>query len=709
MAIDLATLATATPSRNAQLERFEGMRAAAASISVVGPTNGFGELYGVPSGVARPFREPGIDVSDIVPPEAPPTVPRFDGNHERIMVDTGATVDAAGVRRSVLVVSTGAAITGIVGALDYAFDNYRVALDAGAGTITAQGRTAGAVPAAGGGEFTVAALNVQNFFAPGPNATPAQIAAFDDRLTKATSGIVDVLRTPDILGLIEMGDINALRQLRDRVNVAAGTSYEAYLLEADPTNTPNDQDLGYLVNLSRVAVLQEPYQVYQGLTFEIGGAVDTLFDRPPLVLEARVNGVDVTVILNHLKSLIEVNSFEPNPGSTGGVTLGQRNRLKRRLGAEHVADLVQSLQHKNLVVLGDMNAFEFNDGFVDVVGTLRGSPAPADQVTAPSADVWTHELVNLADTLPPGDRYSYVFDGNAQVLDHVLVNQGMLSRLTRFGYARINADQPVALGSDPARPERLSDHDAPVAFFAPLADLGVAIATSASVPAGGQASAVLTVNNAGPDLAQDVVATATLPAGTTGTSLTGPDGWSCETAANTVTCRAATLGAGASAAIQIVTTVPCGTAQGTSLAFAATVLSSTTDLSAGNNSSSFSALVSNPPPVISAASVDNPVLWLQLHQLVTVRVTYVASDTCGIVTSRLSVTSNEPVTGPGQGLSGLTAPDWQVLDASRVRLRAERSLGGNGRVYTITITATDSAGGSSTRTVTVQVPRLFGS
>jgi hypothetical protein len=101
-------------------------------------------------------------------------------------------------------------------------------------------------------------------------------------------------------------------------------------------------------------------------------------------------------------------------------------------------------------------------------------------------------------------------------------------------------------------------------------------------------------------------------------------------------------------------------------------------------------------------------LWLQLHQLVTVRVTYVASDTCSVVTSRLSVTSNEPVTGPGHGLSGLTAPDWQVLDANRVRLRAERSLGGNGRVYTITITATDSAGGSSTRTVTVQVPRLFG-
>jgi hypothetical protein len=73
----------------------------------------------------------------------------------------------------------------------------------------------------------------------------------------------------------------------------------------------------------------------------------------------------------------------------------------------------------------------------------------------------------------------------------------------------------------------------------------------------------------------------------------------------------------------------------------------------------------------------------------------------------LSVTSDEPVTAPlfVQGLAGLTSPDWQVVDNHLVRVRAERSVRGDGRVYTITITATDAAGGQSTEQVTVTVPR----
>jgi len=60
-----------------------------------------------------------------------------------------------------------------------------------------------------------------------------------------------------------------------------------------------------------------------------------------------------------------------------------------------------------------------------------------------------------------------------------------------------------------------------------------------------------------------------------------------------------------------------------------------------------------------------------------------------------------------QGLAGdgNTSADWTVVDAHHVQLRAERSGGGDGRVYSITITATDSAGSSSATTVMVTVPR----
>ena len=77
--------------------------------------------------------------------------------------------------------------------------------------------------------------------------------------------------------------------------------------------------------------------------------------------------------------------------------------------------------------------FQVNDGYGDIVGTVKGEPVAAEEVVESSADRWEYELVNLLDLLPDGaeERYSYVFGGSAQVLDHVLVNVPLLSRPAR--------------------------------------------------------------------------------------------------------------------------------------------------------------------------------------------------------------------------------------------------------------------------------------
>jgi hypothetical protein len=87
--------------------------------------------------------------------------------------------------------------------------------------------------------------------------------------------------------------------------------------------------------------------------------------------------------------------------------------------------------------------------------------------------------------------------------------------------------------------------------------------------------------------------------------------------------------------------------------------------------------------------------------MVDVTVSYEASDNCGAVTSRLAVTSNEPVDGAGDGR---TSPDWEIVDATHVRLRAERSAFGHGRVYQIAVIAADGAGNESTQATAVAVP-----
>lgn len=101
-----------------------------------------------------------------------------------------------------------------------------------------------------------------------------------------------------------------------------------------------------------------------------------------------------------------------------------------------------------------------------------------------------------------------------------------------------------------------------------------------------------------------------------------------------------------------------------------------------------------PRPVISDASASPSSLWPPNHKMVDVTIDYSDSSNCP-ATCTLSVTSNEPTGG---------TPDWVVLDAHHVQLRAERFGEGQGRIYTITITCTNSSGQSSSETVAVVVP-----
>lgn len=125
---------------------------------------------------------------------------------------------------------------------------------------------------------------------------------------------------------------------------------------------------------------------------------------------------------------------------------------------------------------------------------------------------------------------------------------------------------------------------------------------------------------------------------------------------------------------------------------------------AGNTATAVSSVtvVDATAPVINSASATPEKLWSPNHKMVSAAVSVSFADACdaGASCRIVSVSSNEPVNGKGDGN---TDADWQITGDLTVDLRAERSGKGSGRVYTVTVECTDSSGNASTSDVTVSV------
>jgi uncharacterized repeat protein (TIGR03803 family) len=121
---------------------------------------------------------------------------------------------------------------------------------------------------------------------------------------------------------------------------------------------------------------------------------------------------------------------------------------------------------------------------------------------------------------------------------------------------------------------------------------------------------------------------------------------------------------------------------------------------ASNSCTATVTVVDTTGPTISDVVVTPNVLWPPNGKMVGVTVNYAAADDCGGVTNVLVVSSNEAANGP--------APDWVIEDEHHVQLRAERSGGGSGRVYRITVISTDNTGNLSTKSTVVTVPKSQG-
>ena len=487
-----------------QLERLEGMLVRASSLTAVVPTQGnvnettntgsnTGVFFTVLTGAARPVREAGIEALDPVPACAAGTgctIPVFDQNPERLRVDSDAIL---GVPPAA--VTSGAVMTDVVAVVDYGFRAWTLLPT----TPLVPGGLVAATPARprGAGEFTVASFNLQRLFDtvndPATGDAVPTPAAYQARLAKLSEAVRTYLHSPDVVGVQEAENLTVLVDLAARIEAdatAAGQpapGYTAFLVEG---NDVGGIDVGFLV-ASRVAVT-DVQQIGAADTFvnPVTGQAELLNDRPSLVLRATVAAApgtlaaDVIVVVHHLRSLNGLTD----------PTDGVRVRAKRQAQGEYVArllaGLVQSHPGTPIVSVGDYNAFEVNDGYVDLLGIARGAPAPPTDVVVFSGDLLTPDFALAAGVAgtPADQTYSYVFDGNAQSLDHVLVSPDAAASLAAFDHARLNADFPEIYRGDPTRVERTSDHDPAMAYFRFPRDIAppvVTVPASRSVDAQG--------------------------------------------------------------------------------------------------------------------------------------------------------------------------------------------------------------------------------
>ncbi len=561
------------------LYRYLGMRVALPTMRVGGPGLGSidqanatatasGVFFVYPDIHPRPFRELGHDAVDalinVVP--FPPTVtpPLFDGNAEVLRVESVAQPSA-----TLLDPEVGTTISGLRGVLHYGFKRFTLAPDPGLSLIVDSSGAAQpqGVPPRAYEQFTIAAFNVLNL----EDAPPLTPAGLDRRLDTLSRAICQRLGTPDVLGLIEVGSLSVVEKLRDAINnnqfghcpnnpqysahftpptfVGMGTGYLIARYDVDPGAGVQPRVSGTPTPIGETVPFASPVTP---------PTVAALFDRPPFLLEATIhqdNGASfpVTIVLNHLRSLSGIaDPTPPSPtsqtGQEGWPTNGHRVREKRVQAAAWLSGWIQNRQVSfpgvPIVVMGDLNAFEFSDGYVDVVGIISGNPAPASQVLLPASEIASAPpvvpvvppLSNLVAALPANQRYSFNFAGNAQTLDHILVSAATFSAVDTLGvaFARINSDFAVSNFASPPAGRRTADHDPIVAYLGPPGFRSADLATSASaasspVPPSAGAQFTVGLSNPGPNPAESVQLTLTLSGLCTGctANVTPPSGWSC--------------------------------------------------------------------------------------------------------------------------------------------------------------------------------------
>ncbi len=302
-------------------------------------------------------------------------------------------------------------------------------------TITRGSNPRTSAPADPGGNVKVAGFNLYNYFttldmAPyrstypydGSANTPRGAdteAEFARQKAKTVMAIINL--GADVTGVIELEN-NGATSIDDLVNgpnglnAVAGAGIYNYVIDTLPQPNGDPDGPDYI----KAGIIYKP-----DVVTPLGDSVwsdAAIFDRPPLAQTFTVNGNDAifSVVVNHFKS-------KGSCPSSGDVDLGQGCWNERRVA--QAAELLNFINttllpvDPDVVAVGDYNSY----GSEDPIITLTDGG-----------------LVNEMLNVPAEDRYTYVFDGAAGYLDHMLVTSSVDNSISGISVWHINADEFLA-------------------------------------------------------------------------------------------------------------------------------------------------------------------------------------------------------------------------------------------------------------------------
>ena len=435
-------------------ESMEGMRVAVRDARVVGPTASFGEI-------------------PVVPGHAP-----LDGlvsSAGGVVYGSYATPNAMRVQLDDALLPTGAMPAATVGdtlsgdvsgVLDYSFANYKLLVTVPP-TVTSGGLVREMTMPHTNNQLAVATFNVENLSPSNPQSKFDRLAA----------QVVHNLASPDVLALEEIQDNTGpaddgvvsssltVSRFVAAISAAGGPAYQARWI--DPEDDADGGQPGanirqvFLFRPDRdVEFVDRPGGDATTPVSVVGSGSSTALSispgrvapadaawtdsRKPLVGEFRFRGQTVFVVAVHFASK---GGDDPLFGRwQQPLRFSEAQRHAQATVLRGFADaLLTADPSARLVVAGDVNDFEFSQ----TADLLVGSGATA--------------LVDLPRTLEPAQRWSYVFEGNAQILDHILISQALTiapkgAKYPAYVYDIVHTNSPFH--------DQDSDHDPQVVRLA---------------------------------------------------------------------------------------------------------------------------------------------------------------------------------------------------------------------------------------------------